>query len=497
MRGTWGRHTVIGLLGLAVVAIAPPTVAAHGPVPDAQTQRAISATLAPPLGAMPRAGSTSRAGEAGLPAAWCADRTGRTTDDVASALSTKPHIKVVYAYAAGDPNNFSHYVDFIQETAATISDAVHVESGGTRSVRWDLGTSCGEKLLDVTTVALPGDDLAYSGSSLEKYNRITADVRAALGPPPAGVRQHLLIWADNLRDVAAGIAKDTSAFSTPGSDNPTNLGGYAAILVGNNGITPAGPSRAFMGSESPEFGIVAATHELFHVLGAVLDVAPNNDGAGHCRDRFDVMCYASTDPPVCGAPLTADSLSIDCNKDDYFRPQGGLVGASGQAIWNTYDSVFLCPPAACTARDPAPPPPPASTGPPPPGGATATPSAPAPTTAKVTSVRVVGTPRVGTVLRADVRVSGAGTAVVTVVRRVGGRRKGSRCVAPKRAHRGRRCLRDVRVVRRRIVASTARTTRLRLVKLKTAGRYRIDARMGTTARVARALTVRAAPRRRR
>jgi hypothetical protein len=501
MRRGWGKHKSIGVLGLAVVAIAPATAAAHGPIPDTETQRAMGSGLAPRLGAMPRAG------EAGLPATWCADKTGRTTDDAASALSTKPHIKVVYAHAAGDPNNFSHYVDFIQETASKVSDAVHTESGGTRSVRWDLGTTCGEKYLDVTTVALPGDYLAYSGSSLEKYNLITADVKAALGPPPAGVRRHLLIWADNLRDIAPGIAKDTSGFSTPGPDNPTNLGGYAAIVVGNNGTAPPGPSRQFMGSETPEFGIVAATHELFHVLGAVLDVAPNNDGAGHCRDRFDVMCYTNTDPPVCGAPLTADSLSIDCNKDDYFRPQGGLVGSSGQPIWNTYDSVFLCPPASCTARDavpdPPPPPPPvpplADAGSPPPPSATAPtpPAPPARANARVTSVRVVGTPRKGGALRADVRVSGRGTVAVTVVRRLAGRRKGKNCVSPARARNGRPCVRDVPVLRRRVAASGARTIRLSLGTLRAAGRHRIDARMGTTPTVRRALTVRAAPRRRR
>lgn len=59
------------------------------------------------------------------------------------------------------------------------------------------------------------------------------------------------------------------------------------------------------------FGGSVALHELGHTMGAVQPGAPQSDGAGHCTDQIDVMCY-----PAAGS--RCGSMAFDCGNDTYF-----------------------------------------------------------------------------------------------------------------------------------------------------------------------------------
>ncbi|WP_052666207.1 S-layer homology domain-containing protein [Nitriliruptor alkaliphilus] len=59
------------------------------------------------------------------------------------------------------------------------------------------------------------------------------------------------------------------------------------------------------------FGGSVALHELGHTMGAVQPGAPGSDGAGHCAEQIDVMCY-----PAAGSRCA--TMAFDCGNDTYF-----------------------------------------------------------------------------------------------------------------------------------------------------------------------------------
>jgi hypothetical protein len=74
------------------------------------------------------------------------------------------------------------------------------------------------------------------------------------------------------------------------------------------------------------FGGSVALHELGHTMGAVQPGAPQSDGAGHCTDQIDVMCY-----PAAGS--RCGTMAFDCGNDTYFS----TATRSGQWLhthWN-------------------------------------------------------------------------------------------------------------------------------------------------------------------
>src|SRR5204863_7887570 len=63
--------------------------------------------------------------------------------DRAPLLSNAPQIKVVYAYPTDGIDQLSTYGNMIQNDAATIRAKVASESGGAKSVRFDVGGTGG------------------------------------------------------------------------------------------------------------------------------------------------------------------------------------------------------------------------------------------------------------------------------------------------------------------------------------------------------------------
>ena len=65
--------------------------------------------------------------------------TERATDNPAST-SSGSKIKLVYAYAADQPDRFGQYASIIQTDAKAIAETVAATSGGTKTLRFDTGT---------------------------------------------------------------------------------------------------------------------------------------------------------------------------------------------------------------------------------------------------------------------------------------------------------------------------------------------------------------------
>jgi len=271
---------------------------------------------------------------------WCGIETA--TDDTAHAAGgAGPSIKLVYAHAADQPDHFAQYADLIQGDVATIFGSILSTSGNLKSVRFDMGTACGARFVDVVSLTLPRTRATYQAMSFS--SRITA-MRSDLHPQLSSIAgtHDFLVYADGLyaNDGITGVASLYDD-DQPGAANASNTGGLFGFVLGNGGAT---------------FGLShgrTAEHELSHNLGAVQDSAPHSTLAGHCFENYDVMCYA--DGGTSGQPsnmVTYDDCPngipqpYDCHQDDYFsaNPARGSYLATH---WNVFNSVFLCPVAAC------------------------------------------------------------------------------------------------------------------------------------------------------
>ena len=320
-----------------------------------------------------RARMLPRIAAATLPGAWCG--TQRNTDDAAHASTAGARIKVVYAYAYDQPNRFDSYKDMIQSDVAAVSQWVAGASGGTRTLRFDMGTSCGPDYVDIATVQLPRPLSTYV-SSPSRAGYVISDVNAA-GLGMTGV-SNILVYADNLyaNDGVVGTAQLPDD-DRPGALNYSNLGRATAMLWGDGG---------------PEFTddrLTTFLHEVSHNLGAVQDSAPSSTLAGHCNEVFDVMCYPDGGPRGTSAWMVnacpyAALLPYECGVDDYFEP-APATGSYLATHWNLYDSAFLCEVSSCVSSagtdpdpDPAPQPQPQPQPDPAPTNPTPDPSTPAP-----------------------------------------------------------------------------------------------------------------------
>ena len=282
-----------------------------------------------------------------LPTSWCG--TERTTDDTANASQgAYARVKVIYAYAQGEPNRFATYRDLIQADIGTIAGWVGSSSGGRRTIRFDTGTSCGPEYVDIASIQLPRTRATYTGSA-SRASMVVADVKSALAGM-TGTRNYLM-YADGLYagDYVLGSGQMPQDDS-PDSGNDANVGGAAAMVWGD-GESDFSAER-----------MTTVLHEVSHTLGAVQDSAPNSTVAGHCHDVADVMCYADGGPAGSAAHLedvcatTSPILPYECGMDDYFNPtpaSGGYLDTH----WNLYDSRFMCDLASCAV--------PAGTTPPP------------------------------------------------------------------------------------------------------------------------------------
>jgi hypothetical protein len=285
-----------------------------------------------------------------LPTTWCG--TERTTDDIVNAaqLSDEPFYKVVYAYAADQPDRFDTWKNQLQANVSLIGQFMSQQDGATKAPRFDMGTSCGPQYLDIQTVALPLNKASYD----DNFTAIKTDVTARLGA--ASAKRNVLILADMLTTHASnslyglGEHYNSGTSDIPGATNPHNNGNLYSALFPPVGYSPPTVSgQQFY----PGFWPEGMLHEVSHTLGAVNYSAPHTSAGaegprGHCTDGYDVMCYADGPSPTVPyttttCPQIAGSAGLvqtyDCGGDDYFNPSP----ASGSYLdthWNLYNSIF-------------------------------------------------------------------------------------------------------------------------------------------------------------
>ena len=92
----------------------------------------------------------------GLPVKWCGDETGSNNTANAATPASKAQFKVVYAYAADRPDRFAGWASALQANVAIVERFLSANDGGTKAIRFDMGTRCGPQYVDVQTVQLPG-----------------------------------------------------------------------------------------------------------------------------------------------------------------------------------------------------------------------------------------------------------------------------------------------------------------------------------------------------
>jgi hypothetical protein len=334
-------------LGLAPVAGAHDEASEGGEITHRDTRAELASA---DIGnALDRAQLTSRSSAAlseYLPTSWCGTR--RETDDVTNAAfpASVPQIKVVYAYPNDLADRSAGWSGSLQSSVSSIGEFLGLQSGGRRSLRFDMGTNCGSEYVDIQVVPLPHAELYYTAmSDDDEFNAISDDVHAAL-PAPSAPRK-VFILADGLSK--GGIYGIGEVYTNPIVDpdrpdasNPHNVDPDMTGIM----YVPPSTSSSFAGWQP-----TVMLHEITHNLGGVQPSAPRATSFAHCIDGEDVMCYEDGSPEgafyadnVCPLAGGAISQTYDCGHNDYYNPDPP-AGSYLATHWNVYNSVFM---ASCT-----------------------------------------------------------------------------------------------------------------------------------------------------
>ena len=230
-------------------------------------------------------------------------------------------VQAVYAYTAGH-NRSTAVLPLIRRYAAQV-DAVFRASaaalGGSRRVRWVTSSGCALSIVRVKV----------SSTARTSFARLERDLAAAGLKRPD---RKYLVWFDApMPRRVCGVGDevyDASRQPTNGSNSGPSFAWVYAPCWGQS--ARSGPS----GHEFSE------AHELMHTLGAVQTHAPHATPAGHCRDEWDLMCYADGTLSMRHVCSSGGKNRFDCRGDDYFNPKP-RPGSWLATHWNTASSSFL------------------------------------------------------------------------------------------------------------------------------------------------------------
>ena len=238
-------------------------------------------------------------------------------------------VQVLYVRGNATSSRYTQVLPNIRSWVSQIDTIVATnaqQTGGARHVRWVHDRSCVPMIPEVVIAdgSVSGFGSMISAIQQQGYNRTD--------------RVYLLFGEST---VYCGIGS-FDGDNRPGSDNASNTGpAYARVDAGCWSAT-------------------AATHELWHNLGAVNNSAPNASGGAHCIDEYDIMCYSdSPNHPTMRfdcSDRAGNGTMLDCNHNDYFNVSP-RSGSYLDTHWNTANSRFLV-----QGNEP---PPPTSTPPPP------------------------------------------------------------------------------------------------------------------------------------
>jgi hypothetical protein len=221
-------------------------------------------------------------------------------------------LQAVYTVAADRPDRYAAVLELLRGYAAGADQAFAASAardGGVRHLRWVTDSSCALAVAKVVLSPAGDDSLSATRAELAArgYNRTD---------------RKYVVWADDT--TYCGIAY-VAGDARPDATNPANKGPtYARI-----------DSACWGGAAS------VAAHEIAHMLGAVNLSAPHSNGAWHCTDEYDRLCY-DDGSAVALTYLCASSQEplLDCNGDDYFNvapPAGSWLATH----WNLASSDFL------------------------------------------------------------------------------------------------------------------------------------------------------------
>ncbi len=236
-------------------------------VPD---EKVVAAVAQAELADVPEAGIGTADG--GLAEAWCgvaapalAPGTA-SADDVANQVTAPsvPQFKVIYAYATDQASRFDELADRLQANVSLLSRFMASQSGDTKTIRFDMGTSCGPGYVDLQAVRLPRSLASYAGPD---FNLLAADLRAIVGSQP-GPRDWI-VYADRMR--MSSVAGTGEFYYGPTAEAPAATSHDNGRLVSVVWGPPSLPA-------SPYADPTTMLHEMAHNLGAVQGGAPNSTG---------------------------------------------------------------------------------------------------------------------------------------------------------------------------------------------------------------------------
>ena len=182
------------------------------------------------------------------PADHAGAATRPTADNTANAATpaAKAQFKVVYAYAADRPNRFAGWKDALQANVAIVQRFLSAQDGGTKALRFDMGTRCGPQYVDIQVVPLPG---ARARATPTTSARSPSAVQRALGA--AGGPRNAIVLADGLsggtQEYGLGETVMGASGERPGAANVHNRGGLTSVLFSRDGAAAPGRRRAGAG----------------------------------------------------------------------------------------------------------------------------------------------------------------------------------------------------------------------------------------------------------
>ncbi|WP_217925098.1 hypothetical protein [Miltoncostaea oceani] len=226
-----------------------------------------------------------------------------------------PTIQLFYARPADVVPDRARMGALIQDVVRYSEEDILEASGGRKGIRVRTGAgACSSSHVDIVEIVL-GPQAGYPDLAT-----VYAELRQRIGRTP------FITWAGVTEIGCCGRGGSSALFQ------PTPISPAQDRALNGSGLALTG------GFDFPDN--LVFTHELFHALGAVGRNAPHGDDQGHIAEG-DLM-----DPFGTG--------SIDPGRDDYFNPDGPIIGRDGSRLWNIYDSLFLCPAESCR-NPPAPP----------------------------------------------------------------------------------------------------------------------------------------------
>jgi hypothetical protein len=328
------RRTVLAFV-LATAAVAPATALGaatvgapitHGPDPAAVA--AGSESPAVPANARRRVAAAKL-----VPSTWCG--TESASDNLVNEVDNGAfRYHAVYMLAADAPDRFRTLASSMQTDAFQASSLL--ESSYGRAIRFDIGTSCGPRYLDISAVRMAETSAqlaALARTPTGTFDAVTRALDAAglatIQPTDtmdeaAAHTRNYVVWLD--APAPPSSCGQATIYDDPsrGPDNLNNFGGKAAIVFRNG--------NGFCSSN-------AVRHEIGHNLGGLQSVAPHAFDGSHCNDAYeDTMCYPN-------APLVADGERgqfFDYGNDDYWSLPGSPL-----PWWTVDENRFLCPDASC------------------------------------------------------------------------------------------------------------------------------------------------------